>query len=149
MTGAGALAAASDTVLLFPDRTGITAAMTQEKALDALTGLPHVLCGGLAGANEIAHRLMRFVRHPDQSKFASAREAGLRANSGGRATSRGASRSYAARRRVKPGINRWAQINGLRGDLGPVGKLKQRVEHDIKDIENKDIEKQLISQNPR
>ena len=40
--------------------------MTQEKALDALTGLPHVLCGGLAGANEIAHRLMRFVRHPDR-----------------------------------------------------------------------------------
>jgi lipopolysaccharide/colanic/teichoic acid biosynthesis glycosyltransferase len=66
---------------------------------------------------------------------------GLRANSGERATSRGASRSYAARRRVKPGITRWAQINGLRGDLGPVGKLKQRVEHDIKDIENKDIEK--------
>jgi len=67
-----ALIGKPDTVLLFPDRTGITAAMTQEKALDALTGLPHVLCGGLAGANEIAHRLMRFVRHPDRSKFASA-----------------------------------------------------------------------------
>jgi exopolysaccharide biosynthesis polyprenyl glycosylphosphotransferase len=42
---------------------------------------------------------------------------------------------YAARHRVKPGITGWAQINGLRGELDSVEKLKQRVAHDIKYIE--------------
>jgi lipopolysaccharide/colanic/teichoic acid biosynthesis glycosyltransferase len=42
---------------------------------------------------------------------------------------------YAARHRVKPGITGWAQIKGLRGELGSVRKLKQRVKHDLKYIE--------------
>jgi hypothetical protein len=57
----------------------------------------------------------------------------------------------AADRHMAPPCASWASARsraldelrstGLRGDLGPVGKLKQRVEHDIKDI---DIEKWLI-----
>jgi Undecaprenyl-phosphate glucose phosphotransferase len=44
--------------------------------------------------------------------------------------------SYAARQRYKPGLTGWAQINGLRGELDTVEKLKRRVEHDIEYIEN-------------
>lgn len=44
--------------------------------------------------------------------------------------------SYAARHRYKPGLTGWAQINGLRGELNSVEKLKRRVEHDIEYIEN-------------
>ena len=59
-------------MLFFPDGAGIAPAVTQKKALDALTDLAHVLRGGLAGANKIAHRLMRFVRDPDRGEFARA-----------------------------------------------------------------------------
>jgi lipopolysaccharide/colanic/teichoic acid biosynthesis glycosyltransferase len=37
---------------------------------------------------------------------------------------------------VKSGITGWAQINGLRGELDTVQKLKSRVDHDIHYIEN-------------
>jgi lipopolysaccharide/colanic/teichoic acid biosynthesis glycosyltransferase len=43
---------------------------------------------------------------------------------------------YASRHRVKSGITGWAQINGLRGELDTVQKLKSRVDHDIHYIEN-------------
>lgn len=42
---------------------------------------------------------------------------------------------YADRHRIKPGLTGWAQINGLRGEIDSVEKLKQRVEHDIEYIE--------------
>ena len=48
---------------------------------------------------------------------------------------------YAARHRVKPGITGWAQIKGLRGELGSVRKLKQRVKHNLKYIEKLSISK--------
>ena len=67
-----ALIGEPDTMLFFPDGAGIAPAVTQKKALDALTDLAHVFRGGLAGANKIAHRLMRFVRDPDRGEFARA-----------------------------------------------------------------------------
>jgi polysaccharide biosynthesis protein PslA len=43
---------------------------------------------------------------------------------------------YASRHRVKSGITGWAQINGFRGELNSVKKLKARVNHDLYYIEN-------------
>ena len=43
---------------------------------------------------------------------------------------------YYARHRVKPGVTGWAQINGFRGGIDTVDKLKDRVEHDLYYIEN-------------
>ncbi|MEM8636365.1 MAG: undecaprenyl-phosphate glucose phosphotransferase [Pseudomonadota bacterium] len=43
---------------------------------------------------------------------------------------------YFARHRVKPGVTGWAQINGWRGEVDNVEKLKQRTEHDLYYIEN-------------
>jgi polysaccharide biosynthesis protein PslA len=38
---------------------------------------------------------------------------------------------YASRHRVKSGITGWAQINGLRGELNSIEKLRARVDHDL------------------
>lgn len=43
---------------------------------------------------------------------------------------------YAARHRVRPGITGWAQVNGYRGELDTIEKLRGRVEYDIYYIEN-------------
>jgi exopolysaccharide biosynthesis polyprenyl glycosylphosphotransferase len=43
---------------------------------------------------------------------------------------------YASRHRVKPGITGWAQVNGLRGELDSIHKLRQRVQYDMEYIEN-------------
>jgi len=43
---------------------------------------------------------------------------------------------YAARHRVLPGITGLAQVNGLRGELDSIEKLKDRVRYDIEYIEN-------------
>jgi Undecaprenyl-phosphate glucose phosphotransferase len=43
---------------------------------------------------------------------------------------------YASRHRVKSGMTGWAQVNGLRGELDSVEKLKARVDHDLHYIEN-------------
>ncbi len=43
---------------------------------------------------------------------------------------------YAARHRVRPGITGWAQVNGYRGELDTIEKLRGRVEYDINYIEN-------------
>lgn len=43
---------------------------------------------------------------------------------------------YAARHRVKPGITGWAQVNGWRGELDTVEKIRNRVEHDLYYIDN-------------
>lgn len=43
---------------------------------------------------------------------------------------------YAARHRVRPGITGLAQVNGLRGELDSIDKLKERVRYDIEYIEN-------------
>jgi polysaccharide biosynthesis protein PslA len=42
---------------------------------------------------------------------------------------------YAARHRVLPGITGLAQVNGLRGELDTIEKLKERVRYDIEYIE--------------
>jgi len=42
---------------------------------------------------------------------------------------------YAARHRVKPGITGLAQVNGLRGELDSVEKLRRRVDYDIEYID--------------
>ncbi len=42
---------------------------------------------------------------------------------------------YALRHRVKPGMTGWAQVNGLRGELDTIEKLRRRVQHDIEYIE--------------
>ena len=43
---------------------------------------------------------------------------------------------YASRHRVKSGITGWAQVNGLRGELDSMDKLKARVDHDLDYISN-------------
>jgi polysaccharide biosynthesis protein PslA len=43
---------------------------------------------------------------------------------------------YAWRQRVKPGITGWAQVNGLRGELNSVEKLRKRVRYDTQYIDN-------------
>jgi len=43
---------------------------------------------------------------------------------------------YAFRHRVRPGITGWAQVNGLRGELDSIHKLRQRVQFDMEYIEN-------------
>ncbi len=44
--------------------------------------------------------------------------------------------SYAARHRVRPGLTGAAQVNGLRGEIHSIEKLRRRVEYDIEYIEN-------------
>jgi len=72
------LIAEPNAVLLFPDGADIAAAMAQEKALDAPTDLAHVFRCGIVSANEITHRLIRFVWYPHGREFARARSAGER-----------------------------------------------------------------------
>jgi exopolysaccharide biosynthesis polyprenyl glycosylphosphotransferase len=43
---------------------------------------------------------------------------------------------YAWRHRVKPGITGWAQVNGLRGELDSIEKLRKRVQYDMEYIDN-------------
>lgn len=38
---------------------------------------------------------------------------------------------YMRRHKVKPGITRWAQVHGLRGETDTLDKMKQRVEYDL------------------
>jgi putative colanic acid biosynthesis UDP-glucose lipid carrier transferase len=44
--------------------------------------------------------------------------------------------NYAARRRMKPGITGWAQVNGYRGETDTLEKMRKRIEHDLDYIEN-------------
>lgn len=44
--------------------------------------------------------------------------------------------TYFSRCRVKPGITGWAQVNGWRGELDSMDKLKRRIAHDLDYIEN-------------
>lgn len=48
----------------------------------------------------------------------------------------GAVSDYARRHRVKPGITGWAQVNGLRGELSSIEKLRKRVQYDMEYIDN-------------
>jgi putative colanic acid biosynthesis UDP-glucose lipid carrier transferase len=43
---------------------------------------------------------------------------------------------YALRHKVKPGITGWAQICGYRGETDTIGKMEDRVRHDIFYLEN-------------
>jgi putative colanic acid biosynthesis UDP-glucose lipid carrier transferase len=43
--------------------------------------------------------------------------------------------SYAMRRRMKPGITGWAQVNGCRGETPDLGTMQRRVDHDLWYIE--------------
>lgn len=43
---------------------------------------------------------------------------------------------YYARHRVKPGVTGWAQINGWRGEIDDVHKIKKRTDYDLYYIEN-------------
>lgn len=43
---------------------------------------------------------------------------------------------YYARHRVKPGVTGWAQINGWRGEVDNVQKIKKRTDYDLYYIEN-------------
>ena len=45
-------------------------------------------------------------------------------------------RNYAFRRRVKPGLTGWAQINGCRGPTPTTASIERRVEHDLWYIDN-------------
>jgi Undecaprenyl-phosphate glucose phosphotransferase len=44
--------------------------------------------------------------------------------------------SYARRRRIKPGITGWAQVNGCRGDVSTQEKIEDRTRFDLEYIEN-------------
>jgi undecaprenyl-phosphate galactose phosphotransferase/putative colanic acid biosynthesis UDP-glucose lipid carrier transferase len=44
--------------------------------------------------------------------------------------------AYAFRQHVKPGISGWAQVNGFRGETASIGRMEQRVEHDLWYINN-------------
>ena len=43
--------------------------------------------------------------------------------------------TYAIRRKMKPGITGWAQINGFRGETPEIGMMQRRVESDLWYIE--------------
>jgi putative colanic acid biosysnthesis UDP-glucose lipid carrier transferase len=43
---------------------------------------------------------------------------------------------YSLRRRMKPGLTGWAQINGLRGETKSLDLMQRRVEHDLWYIES-------------
>jgi Undecaprenyl-phosphate glucose phosphotransferase len=43
---------------------------------------------------------------------------------------------YMLRHKVKPGITGWAQINGYRGEIDNLEKMKKRIEYDLFYIEN-------------
>lgn len=43
---------------------------------------------------------------------------------------------FARRRRVKPGITGWAQVNGFRGETTTTEDIRRRMEHDLDYIEN-------------
>lgn len=43
---------------------------------------------------------------------------------------------FARRRRVRPGLTGWAQVNGLRGETRTVEQIRQRTEHDLYYIDN-------------
>ena len=43
---------------------------------------------------------------------------------------------YAYRHHVKPGITGWAQVNGHRGSMTTVAEIEQRVQLDLKYIDN-------------
>jgi putative colanic acid biosynthesis UDP-glucose lipid carrier transferase len=45
-------------------------------------------------------------------------------------------RNYAFRRRVKPGLTGWAQIHGRRGATPSPESIEQRVEYDLRYIDN-------------
>jgi Undecaprenyl-phosphate glucose phosphotransferase len=45
-------------------------------------------------------------------------------------------RNYAFRRRVKPGLTGWAQVNGCRGPTPTTASIERRVEHDLWYIDN-------------
>jgi putative colanic acid biosynthesis UDP-glucose lipid carrier transferase len=44
--------------------------------------------------------------------------------------------NYALRRRVRPGITGWAQVNGFRGATPTVDAMRRRVDHDIWYVQN-------------
>jgi Undecaprenyl-phosphate glucose phosphotransferase len=46
---------------------------------------------------------------------------------------------YAARHRVRPGITGWAQVNGLRGEVGSVEAALKRLDFDLYYVENHSI----------
>jgi putative colanic acid biosysnthesis UDP-glucose lipid carrier transferase len=45
-------------------------------------------------------------------------------------------RNYAFRRRVKPGLTGWAQVNGCRGPTPTAASIERRVDHDLWYIDN-------------
>jgi putative colanic acid biosysnthesis UDP-glucose lipid carrier transferase len=45
-------------------------------------------------------------------------------------------RKYAFRRRVKPGLTGWAQVNGQRGETPTTDSIERRVEYDLWYIDN-------------
>jgi putative colanic acid biosynthesis UDP-glucose lipid carrier transferase len=45
-------------------------------------------------------------------------------------------RNYAFRRRVKPGLTGWAQVNGCRGPTPTAPSIERRVEYDLWYIDN-------------
>jgi len=52
--------------------------------------------------------------------------------------------AYLGRRRVKPGITGWAQVNGWRGETDTVEKMKTRIDHDLEYIENWSVMRDLL-----
>lgn len=52
--------------------------------------------------------------------------------------------NYAFRRRVKPGLTGWAQVNGCRGPTPTAASIERRVEHDLWYIDNWSLRLDLV-----
>ncbi len=104
------------------DRVTRVGRFIRRTSLDELPQLVNVICGDMSIVGPRPHALMTTAEGHGLDN---------------------AVREYALRHRVKPGMTGWAQVNGLRGELDSIEKLRRRVEHDIAYIDGWSMEMDL------